>query len=803
VIPPPVSGESAHPLVGRTEILEEIDRALEEANAGRGLGVLLRGAGGTGKTEILEVCARRARDRGFRVLVSRAIPGDLPSPYSLLEGFRAWESDREATAPRPPAGRAPVFPLPLLAAPRAASRAPRSSPGGDEEDVDRLLPPLVPNAAGRLGAVRGEQLARLIEEVLGLSRTQPLLLAVDDLHVADAASLEFLRRLGEEIGSSPIVILATAGVEPGAAAFARTQLDKLARSSAFRTIDLRPFTVAELGEFATAARGGAPASPEDITRWYAQTEGNPLLVEQLLRRTDDAELRGPPSGERGSNLVEDLRQRARSLPDAERRILAYAVVLGREVDPDRLAAAARAGRESVDEALRALARAGILRARGRRVFEFVSEAARGALYAELTETRRRILHRRVGSALEAAGGTGEAELARHFYLGRDDLKAIEYNVRASRTATRAFAFDTAIAHLQRVLEAERRTPKRDRRREVRTLTEIGRLWDELGELARSEAALVEAVALAPTEPPHDLERGRALLGLATTRLDRGDFRSAQTLAREALPLLERSGSAGNRLAAQRVLGAVAWRLADVTSAEQHQRAALQIAEESGTGVERGHAIVDVANTLVERGPEHFEAALTLYARAAGLFARGDDHSARARVQMNRAVLEFWLGRRPDALRDIEEALAEAERSRSPIWIGYCLLNRAQWEAQLGRPDDAEKTLERAVQATAPLGDRVVDEQVAITEGMIAEARGRLDEARQQYERALGLARELGMVTEIAEILVRSARILLLAGDAAEARRRRAEARGLGLLEIRSDLAAVLADLERGLGPVAR
>ncbi len=803
MIPPPLPAEASHPLIGRAEVLEEIDRALEEARTGRGLGVLLRGAGGTGKTEVLEVCARRARDRGFRVLLSRAIPGDLPSPYSLLEGFRTWESEREAVSVRPPAGRGPVFPLPLPPSPATPAQGPRAPSAGDEEDVDRLLPPLVPTAAGRLGAVRGEQLARLIDEVLRLSRSQPLLLAVDDLHVADAASLEFLRRLGEEIGSSPIAILTTLAADPGAASYARTQLDKLARSPAFRTIELRPFTVAELGEFAAAVLGGAPPSAEDVTRWHAQTEGNPLLIEQLLRQSLEGDRRGPPNGERGANLVEDLRRRARSLPDAERRLLAYAVVLGREVDPDRLAAAARASRESIDEALRALARAGMLRPRGRRVFEFVSEAARGALYAELTETRRRILHRRVGSALEAAGGAGEAELARHFYLGRDDLKAIEYNLRASRTATRAFAFDTAIAHLQRVLEAERRTPKRDRRREIRTLTEIGRLWDELGELARSEAALVEAVALAPTEPPGDLERGRALLGLATTRLDRGEFRSAQTLATEALPLLERSGTAGNLLAAQRVLGAVAWRLADLSSAERHQRAALQIAEESGTAVERGHALVDVANTLVERGPDHFEAALGLYARAAGLFARGGDHSARARVQMNRAVLEFWLGRSADSLRDIEEALQEAERSRSPIWIGYCLLNRAQWEAQLGRPDDAEKTLERAVQATAPLGDRLVDEQVAMTEGMIAEARGGLDEARKQYERALGLARELGMIAEIAELLVRSARILLRAGDAVEARRRRAEARGLGLLEIRSDLQSTLAELDRGLGPAAR
>ncbi len=781
-------------LVGRTDVLEGVDRLIDELRAGRGGAVLVRGAGGTGKSEVLRACASRARSHGVHVLFSRAVPTEIPSPYALLHGFRRWSEDPLGSPSEP------VFPLPSLPTVGPEPLDGQPSPGPDGPEVEGLLPPVSPNASNRLGAVRGEQLARLVDAIVARTHDGPTLLAIDDLSLADGPSLEVLRRLGERLGGVPLGIVGTVGPEGTVGAPARGVLERFAKLPTVRAIELRAFTVEEVAEFASQLLTGARPSAEEVVRWHAETEGNPLLVEQLVLRSDRSDRLERPRRDRPPDLSEAVRDRARALAPPVRRVLAYAAVIGRDVAPQHLAAATGIPAPAVEEALETLVRAGILRRPDPSACEFVSEEARGAIYAEMTETRRRILHRRVAAALEASGQGSEVELARHYYLGRDDPKAIEFNLRASRTAARALAFEVAVAHLQRVLDAERRSRTPDRRREIRTLTEIGRLSDELGELTRSEAALAEAVALAPTDPALELERGRALLGLATTRLDRSEFRSAQTLATEAQPLLERSGTPADRLAARRVLGAVAWRLADIPRAELHQRAALDLAEASGTPLERGHALVDLANTLVERGAEHFATALGLYAKAGALFAKGEDHGARSRAAMNRAILEFWLGRTADAQRHIEEALGEAERSRSPIWIGYCLLNRAQWEAQLDRPDEAERSLERAEQTTHLLGDRLVEEQVAMTRAMIAETRGQLTEAREQFERALGLAREIGMMGEIAELLVRSGRILLRTGEPAEARRRLVEARRLGLAETRADLGPLLAELDRAPGP---
>ncbi|MGC2205504.1 MAG: tetratricopeptide repeat protein, partial [Thermoplasmata archaeon] len=396
----------------------------------------------------------------------------------------------------------------------------------------------------------------------------------------------------------------------------------------------------------------------------------------------------------------------------------------------------------------------------------------------------------------------EFELARQFYLGRDDAKAAEYNARAAVSAMRAFAFETAIPHLERALEAERRRPDRDGAREIHLVNELGRALDELGDLRRSEVVLSEAVSLARTRPELEAELGRALLGLAQTRQDQSEYASAEALAREAYGRLERLGTPREVMTAHRVLGVVYWRLGRLSDAEMHLRLALDIAGREGTAIEQGHALVDVANSMILRGESQFTQALELYERAAELFGTGQDLSARARVLMNRAVLLYSAGRAEDALAGLALATEAAERSRSPIWIGYCNVNAAQMQAELGRPDLARPALERATTLLLPLGDRLGAEQIALARGLLAEAESAYDRAEMHFEDALRQARELNADPEVCEMLFRLAHVAHARGNDTVARSRLAEARSAGIEQQRTDLAGRLRALDAALAPVA-
>jgi tetratricopeptide (TPR) repeat protein len=792
---------AAPPLIGRDEIARELKRALEQAAEGAGGGVLLRGPPGIGKSQLLRWVVEQARGRGFTVLQGRAQAEELPPPFSLLRDlFRSSppEDGGDADAPRSNGA------IPLFLAPFASDRRPAAAePSAEEPEA----PPAATEAGAALlegplesaAASRDELFARITEYLLELARRRPVLIAIDDLPYADDSSLDLGRRLAPDLAAAPIALIATAVPDADLPPRTREAVQRFAVQPTVRSLTLRPMTVPEVGELVQWVQGGEAPDRADVLRWHAQTEGNPLFVEQLVR-TSTGQRAGPGrDDEPRRDFGEVLIARTRALGENERRLLDYAALIGREFDFPRLVAVAGSGEERVTEGLDRLVQDGLVREKGGEVYEFVTEALRLKIYGELTETRRRLLHRKAGRALEAIGGASDSELARQFYLGRDDLKAVEYNDRAAQQAVRAFAYETSVAHLARAVEAERRVDPTDPKVELRLLNQQGRLLEELGNLPRAEEILLEAVEFARSRVGLDLDLGRALLGLAQTRTDRAEYASARLLAGEASEILERVGTSRDRMDAHRTLGTIAWRVGNFPEAERHRRQALAIAETDGTALEQGQALIDLANTMIPLGSEPFDTALALYTRAADLFATIEYHAAQARVLMNRAVLEYGADRYDEAFADIQRAIAAAERSRSPIWIGYCHLNLAQWNAELGRPGPARAALDRAIQVVTPLGDKLAAQQVAMTKGMVAEAEKAYDVAEAHYQDALAQARTLGMPVEGSEMLYRLAHLAHAHGDPAAARTRLNEAFAAGLREHRPDLMVRAAELETALG----
>ena len=785
--------------IGRAEVLDAIERALTEAAGGTGRGLLLRGGAGAGKSQFLRATVSRARELGFRVASGHGVPDELPAPFSLVrEIVASLESDEGPSGP-PLEGAEPILPtFPAPARPhRREGTAVPSAPASDA--LEQILAPRGRTAVEGLGASRSRLLSALAEFVLERSHAGPLLIAIDDLAFVDHSSLDLVERLARELPGTHIALVATLGEEPELPDAVRGTVAAIAGAPAFRSVVVRPMSVPEVAEFATWLLDGIAPSPDDVQRWHAETGGNPLFVEQMVQsmlgRVGAPPGTPPASGGLGALLL----QRVHALDDTERRVLTYGAVLGREFDFDRLNAVVGLEEDRLTEVLDRLVHAGLVRERAGEVYEFVSETVRASVYADLTETRRRILHRKAAEALEAHGGVGDFELARQFYLGRDDAKTVEYNLRAAEAATRSFAFDAAVSHLARALEADRRRSERDPRFEVRLLTEQGRLLQEAGDLSQAEEVLRRAVEQGRALPPDGAELGRALLAYAWTRVDRSDYKSAETLATEAIDRLADHGTPRDLFSAHRVLGTVYWRTGDIPRTEQHQRAALELARREGTPIERGHALVDVANALIPMGRAQFDTALNLYDQAAQLFATADDAASQARGLMNRAVLEHIVGRRDEALADIVVALEAAERSRSPLWIGYCLLNFAQWKAEEGDLPTARAAVDRAARTLGPIGDRLSDQQIAMIRGMIAEAAGFYDEAELQLTDSLALARKLELASETAELLFRLAHLAYRREDRGQLRARAAEARAHGLADQRPDLLAQLEEIEAAVG----
>ncbi|MEU0073863.1 AAA family ATPase [Streptomyces sp. NPDC006332] len=200
----------------------------ERARAGNGRLVLLRGATGTGRTAVLEAASVAAAACGMRVLRGRCSPEDSGVPFAAV--------------------------LHLLGSvPRFAEVT-----AGDDER----------GSAARLW--------RLLREY---ADEAPLLVAVDDVHLADDASRRWLVDAARRVDRLPVLLVATErsqyDVDPPAAGLAHALSPSLVRSHTLAP--LTPTAAAEL------VRATFPsASPRWAADCWSATAGSPLLLRALL-----------------------------------------------------------------------------------------------------------------------------------------------------------------------------------------------------------------------------------------------------------------------------------------------------------------------------------------------------------------------------------------------------------------------------------------------------------------------------------------------------------------------------------------
>src|SRR4051794_32255275 len=226
------------PFVGRSSELEELRVGLDDTAAGRGSLFLLSGEPGIGKTRLMQELAREAVDRGWRVAAGRC-----------------WEE-----------GGAPAY-WPWIQAVRAL--------GGDFE---------------RLAAETGEsvdpQTARfrlfdaIAQFLVATARARPLMVLLDDLHAADAASLVMLRFVSDAVTDAPVLI---AGAYREREAQHHERAESFAELSRVATrVSLQGLSVEEVEAYLAGATGEDPAHAL-VARLHVLTGGNPFFLGEVAR----------------------------------------------------------------------------------------------------------------------------------------------------------------------------------------------------------------------------------------------------------------------------------------------------------------------------------------------------------------------------------------------------------------------------------------------------------------------------------------------------------------------------------------
>ena len=470
--------EAADHLVGRTAELETIELALGELCDGRAVPLVMQGEPGIGKTRLLAELARRADARGCTVLGGSAseLERDLPF-WVFVDALDEYV-----------AGLDPQ----LLASLGEEVRS----------ELAHVMPSLSDLASGDAPVVQDERYRahRAVRELLErLAVRRPLVLALDDVHWADAASVDLLTALLRSPPDAAVLVVMAARPRQGPERLVAA-LERADRHGGLRRI--------EVGALARDAAGellGEGVGRERADALYEEAGGNPFYLQQLVRTYASGATAGSP--EDGGALeavgvpaavIASLTEELGLLSPETRRVLRGAAVAGDPFESDLAAAAAGAGEAAAMEALDVLLELGLARATDvPRRFRFRHPLVRRAVYESAPGGWLLGAHERCAQVLAERGAPAPARAhhvefaARHGDLG---AVAVLYDagsaamLRAPASAARWFS-----AALRLMPEGARGEQR------VELLLARARALAAEGRLAESHADLLESIALAPHE----------------------------------------------------------------------------------------------------------------------------------------------------------------------------------------------------------------------------------------------------------------------------------------------------------------
>lgn len=541
--PTPELHERSRAMVGRACELDALIGAAECARRGRGGLVAVAGETGIGKTTLVNELLREEQGRAI-IAVGRCSErlGGAEPHLPVLEALDALIR------------RDPGFASLLWKT--APTWADYVAPG-------RLSTPTEP--AARPGGGGPERLLRELTNFLETaSQHEPVLLFIDDLHWADAATVDVLTHLAPRLPQLRVLIVVTyrhREMRMSGHQFARVRGDLLARGHLIE-VAVGLLDRSDVDRYVTSEF--APVSPPSdfAAMVFERSEGNPLFMTELVRFVRQRDRSSPRSTmqEVPDSLRGLLSRMLEELEPTTWEILSIAAVRGPEFDSATVSAVSGLGDVEVEERLRrADAIDGLVRETRRHelpdgtatvLYRFVHILHVEALIDSIPPSRRVVWARQTAIALQRShqGNTDAiaGSLATLFETAREFWEASTWFLATSRNAVRLFAYAAASELAARGLQCLR-SVRAPATRELRQ-RELDLTFARLVPLASLEGyaqADVEQLTDTVTSLAEDLgdtpAKAAALYATWIVRMVRGECEAARTAGIRMVGLGEAAG----------------------------------------------------------------------------------------------------------------------------------------------------------------------------------------------------------------------------------------------------------------------
>mgnify|MGYP000107445693 CR=1 FL=1 len=775
--------------VGREVELARLQGLLMRAIHGHGQLVLVTGAAGVGKSRLVSELKLRAQ-------VQRVFVCEGSCHEQVRRPFGPWLSILEQ--------------LIVHQRPRSPETLRVYGPS-----LCRLMPELAEQlgpfaGGGELPADRGSLLDAVARFLLACD--QPLLLVLEDLHHADAGTIELLDFLARRAAQARWLLCGLYreyGIDEThpLTALAR-QARLLDRTQQLRTppadqpydlLHLDTLSESETAALVQSMLGVSELPAGLLPRLMAQTDGTPLFVEDVMQslveegllhydgqswRVDVEGLQRTPV-----SIMEAAQRRVSRLDRESLELLQWAAVMGHSLDLRVLAAVCDVEVDDLTRHLNQAVRHHVLTAgerAGETVYHFGTDQVRQAICQTLSPAEQRKRHRRIGQAMQRLYDEAQVaeSLSCHFEQAEDWAQALRYARLAADRARQANAVERAAQLYERALSFLRQHPPlADLESEYDIVADLEDCHRVLGQRQAQQADLerMAQIAEALDDMPRRIQVATRRVALANQL---GDHAEARQAAEAAVALARQIGDQRLEVESLTALGEACINLGEFEASRACHELALRLSQQqdhrAGVAVSL-RRLGDVARRLGHHAEAHdaYEQSLAIYRaigdrhgecdalNALGIistdYARARSYheqslalaqalgnlANQARSSNNLAIIYWSLGLYSRAREEAELAVSLARRMQERSSLAAYLETMGRIYCDLGEYVQAHRALEEGRAVSIDIGDRWSESLYWMMLGRVALARGRPQEARELIRMACEMQRQLGTVGYLA------------------------------------------------------
>ncbi len=780
--------------VGREQELRRLTQIMEKRFSGDGDGepvlVLLKGERGVGKKRLLKELKYRAQLEGFGFYSGRCYEkgGDPYAPWVdiLRRVVGTVEKDD-----------------PLL---RRYSA-----------ELVKLIPSLIESEPSPELDPDQEKL-RLHDAVTSflsqVSASQPILLGLIDLQWADEVSLELLSYLIRNSRGEKLLVCAALqeGETPP------LSLKGIEDEGHCEVIPLERLRKPEVRELIGSMLGVEQPPAEIEEKVIERAGGNPLLIEETMKSLSEEGIIYRQEGnwkcdpdrlaafEIASSVSGAVEQRLQRLSSEELKVLRALAVVNHPVGLGLLPEVIGLTPEEVHTAVTNLEAKRLVKRSwqsGATVGEISHQTTSNLVYTRIPLKERRLLHQKVGLALEK-GEVGVEELAHHFQRGLGGAKAATYCWKAGLRAKKLYSNQPAISYFQWALQ---NLGKGKEKLKGRILGELGEVLSHTGELEKAIARYEEALrdyswALNRSEKVkiysrlsrawesrseyeralQVLKEGMEKLGggakgrlpaelladMAMVELRKGDFDSCLRLAQEGLKVLgsRKTCRVGGLL--YNVLGNAYFYRGEPKKAEKFYLKSLGIREKLGNQRAISSSLNNLGNIYFVQG-EHSKA-VDYHTRSLEISERIGNIMGVSGSYINLGNIYQVGGQPSKALGYFQRSLEINRKVGDKNGQASCMNNIAGIHIDKGDYQEAAQLFRESQEIFRQIGNRFGEAMSYTNLGITYFARGRYSQALSLYRKGLQMSRLAGNSQLEAVTLTNFAEAYLTLGRVEKARR---------------------------------